>query len=79
MDEQNKISETIYESDKFIDMPISAQALYFHLALRADANGMINNPKSIMRAIGSAFWDFEILKAKGYVYDTEFGLQVILE
>ena len=26
-------------------MPLSSQALYFHLAMRADDDGFINNPK----------------------------------
>lgn len=35
----------IVDSDAFLDMPLSAQALYFHLNMRADDDGFIGNPK----------------------------------
>lgn len=40
-------AKTIIDSDAFLDMPLSSQALYFHLAMRADDDGFINNPKKI--------------------------------
>ena len=39
-------AKTIIDSDAFLDMPLSSQALYFHLAMRADDDGFINNPKN---------------------------------
>ena len=44
----------IVNSDAFLDMPLSAQALYFHLGMRADDDGFIGNPKSIQRQWRSA-------------------------
>ena len=32
----------ITSSDAFLDMPLSAQALYFHLCLSADDDGFVN-------------------------------------
>ena len=34
--ERRMFSKTIIDSDVFIDMPLSTQALYFHLSMRAD-------------------------------------------
>lgn len=58
----------IFEQDDFIDMPKTAQVLYFHLLLRSDADeSLINNPKAIMRMIGANEDDMRILLAKGFV------------
>ena len=35
MAERRMFAKTIIDSDAFLDMPASAQALYFHLAMRA--------------------------------------------
>ena len=45
-------AKTIIDSDAFLDMPLSSQALYFHLAMRADDDGFINNPKKLQRMVG---------------------------
>ena len=45
-------SKLIIDSDMFLDMPLSTQALYFHLSMRADDDGFVNNPKKIQRMIG---------------------------
>jgi hypothetical protein len=54
MAERRMFSKTIIDSDVFLDMPLSTQALYFHLSMRADDEGFINNPKKIMRMIGAS-------------------------
>lgn len=46
-------SKTIVDSDAFLDMPLSTQALYFHLSMRADDDGFLNNTKRIQRLIGA--------------------------
>ena len=53
MAERRMFAKTIIDSDAFLDMPLSTQALYFHLSMRADDEGFINNPKKIKRMIGS--------------------------
>ena len=35
----------IVDSDAFLDMPLSTQALYFHLNMRADDDGFCGKPK----------------------------------
>lgn len=77
MAERRMFSKTIIDSDAFIDMPLSTQALYFHLSMRADDEGFINNPKKIMRMIGANQNELEILLAKRYLLGFESGVIVI--
>lgn len=44
MADRRMFSKTIIDSDAFLDMPLSTQALYFHLSMRGDDDGFINNP-----------------------------------
>ena len=43
--DRRMFAKTIIDSDAFLDMPQSTQLLYFHLSMRADDDGFINNPK----------------------------------
>ena len=61
----------------FLDMPLSAQALYFHLSMRADDEGFTNNPKKIQRSINASDDDFKVLIAKQFVIPFESGVVVI--
>ena len=70
-------AKTIIDSDKFLDMPLSAQALYFHLSMRADDEGFISNPKKIMRMIGSDEDSMKLLIAKQFIIPFESGIVVI--
>jgi hypothetical protein len=68
---------TIIDSDAFTDMPLSTQALYFHLSMRADDDGFINNPKKIMRMIGASEDDFKLLVLKKFILPFDSGIVVI--
>ena len=70
-------AKTIIDSDAFLDMPLSTQALYFHLSMRADDEGFVNNPKKIQRMIGAADDDAKMLIAKNFVIPFESGVVVI--
>ena len=70
-------AKTIIDSDAFLDMPLSTQALYFHLSMRADDDGFINNPKKIVRMIGAADDDLKVLLAKRFLIPFESGIVVI--
>ena len=58
-------------------MPLTTQALYFHLSLRADDEGFVNNPKKIMRFIGCSEDDMRILLSKRFLLSFESGVIVI--
>ena len=77
MAERRMFAKTIIDSDAFLDMPLSAQALYFHLSMRADDDGFVNNPKRIQRTIGGSDDDFKILLAKNFIIAFESGVIVI--
>lgn len=51
MAERRMFAKTIIDSDAFIDMPLSSQALYFHLCMSAKDTGILNNAKSICRLL----------------------------
>lgn len=77
MAERRMFAKTIIDSDAFLDMPLSTQALYFHLSMRADDDGFINNPKRIQRVIGAADDDLKVLIAKNFIIPFETGIVVI--
>ena len=70
-------AKTIIDSDAFLDMPLTTQALYFHLSMRADDEGFINNPKKIQRIIGASDDDFKVLITKSFIIPFETGIVVI--
>ena len=70
-------TQKIIDSDAFLDMPLSTQALYFHLNMRADDDGFVNNPKRIQRTIGAAEDDLKVLITKRFVIGFESGVIVI--
>lgn len=77
MAERRMFAKTITESDAFLDMPLSAQALYFHLSMNADDDGFVNSPKKIQRMIGASDDDCKLLMLKKFVITFESGVIVI--
>lgn len=67
---------SVIDTDKFLEMPMSTQLLYFHLGMRADDEGFVDRPRSIMRLIGSNDDDLRILIAHDFV--TPFNDGVII-
>ena len=77
MAERRMFAKTIIDSDSFLDMPMSTQVLYFHLSMRADDDGFVNNPKRIQRMIGANDDDLKLLIAKNFIILFESGVIVI--
>ncbi len=77
MAERRMFAKTIIDSDAFLDMPLSAQALYFHLSMRADDDGFLNNAKKIMRTINANQNDYDLLIAKAFIIQFDDGICVI--
>ena len=77
MADRRMFAKTIIDSDAFLDMPQSTQLLYFHLAMRADDDGFINNPKSIARNVKCNEDDLKILAMKKFIIPFESGIVVI--
>lgn len=70
-------AKTIIDSDAFLDMPLSAQALYFHLGMRADDDGFVNSPKKIMRLVSCSDDDMKLLITKNFIIPFDSGIVVI--
>ena len=66
MAERRMFSKKIVDSARFIKMPVSSQALYFHMGVRADDDGVVEG-YNIMRMIGATEDDLKVLVAKGFV------------
>lgn len=77
MAERRMFAKTIIDSDLFLDMPLTTQLLYFHLSMRADDDGFINNPKRILRTVGCGDDDLKILITKNFIIPFESGIVVI--
>lgn len=77
MANRRMFSLDIVDTDKFLDMPISAQCLYFHLGMRADDDGFISSPKQIMRMTTCTQGDMRILIENGFIIPFESGIVVI--
>lgn len=77
MAEKRMFAKTIIDSDAFLDMSLSTQALYFHLSMRADDDGFVNNPKKIQRMIGAGDDELKMLIAKKFIIPFESGVCVI--
>lgn len=77
MGNHRMFSNTITDSDLFLEMSLSAQALYFHLGLHADDEGFVSSPKRIVRATGCNEDDLKLLIAKGFVICFDSGIIVI--
>ena len=77
MANRRMFSLDIIDSDAFLDMPNDAQNLYFHLAMRADDDGFVNNPKKIQKVIGASDDAVKILLAKKFILAFDSGVIVI--
>lgn len=77
MTQRRMFSRKITETDHFLEMPLSSQALYFHLNMGADDEGFIDKAKTIQRTIGASDDDMKLLIAKGFLIPFESGVVVI--
>ena len=58
-------------------MSASAQALYFHLGMRADDDGFVSSPRKIAKASNCGLDDLTLLAAKGFIIPFESGVVVV--
>lgn len=77
MADKRMFSKKVIDSDIFLDMPMSTQCLYFHLCMRADDDGFVDNPKKITRLVGGSEDDLKILLMKNFIIGFENGVIVI--
>lgn len=77
MAKKRMFSLSVIDTDAFLDLPLSAQALYFHLAMRADDDGFIDRPKRIVSEVGANMDDIRVLIAKRFLLVFDSGVIVI--
>ena len=77
MAKKRMFSIDIVGSDAFLDLPYSAQCLYFQLGMRADDDGFVGNPKTIQRIAGTKASDLELLVKKRFILQFPSGVVVI--
>lgn len=77
MAQRRMFSIQIIDTDAFMDMPLSAQALYFHLGMRADDDGFVSNARRIQKLVGAADDDLKLLILKRFVLTFDSGVIVL--
>ena len=77
MAQRRMFSQKVVETDRFLDMALTAQTLYFHLGMSADDDGFVGNPKSIKRMIGASDDDLKALVERGYLIIFDDGVVAI--
>lgn len=77
MANRRMFSLDVVDTDIFLDLPISSQALYFHLGMRADDDGFVSSPRRVTTMIGANQDDLKLLIAKGFIIALEEGVVVI--
>ena len=66
MANRRMFSIRLVQSARFLKMPLTSQALYFHLGLMADDDGIVE-AYSALKLVGCKEDDLRVLISKGYV------------
>lgn len=77
MANRRMFSLDIVDTDAFLSLSLSAQALYFHLGMRADDDGFVSSPYKIMRFIGANAIDLQNLIDRKFVLLMNDGIIII--
>ena len=77
MAQKRMFSLNVVDTDRFLEMPISARLLYYELGMRADDDGFVDNWKKIMLFAGLKEDDLKILITKQFIIPFESGVIVI--
>ena len=79
MKSKRMFSLDVVDTDSFLDMPVTSQALYFHLGMRADDDGFVSSPKKIIKTSGCNIDDLNVLISKGFLIPFSSGVVVITD
>ena len=77
MAKRRMLSISVVETDKFYALKSTAQALYLHLNLNADDDGVVDRVKGIMRDSRASAKNYQSLVDEGYIIDLGKGLALI--
>ena len=70
-------SMSVVDTDAFLDMPCSAQNLYFHIGMRSDDDGFCSNPMKIIKIVNASNDDLKLLIAKKFLLECNNGVVVV--
>ena len=76
MADRRMCQSAVVESDLFLDLPVGAQALYFHLGMHADDDGFVNGPRQIARKLRRPAKELQLLIDSGFLLNFD-GIVVI--
>ena len=77
MARRRMFSLELVSSDKFLTLPNSAQAFYFHLNMHADDEGFVSAPRSLGMLCGGTESDLDYLDQAGFIIRFESGVVLI--
>lgn len=77
MAEKRMFTKKVSDSDAFIEMPSTSQALYFHLNQGADDDGFNNQVQNAMFKAHASTDDLKLLMMKNFIIRFESGVIVI--
>ncbi len=77
MAERRMFAKSVVQSDAFLDLPLSAQALYFQIALSADDDGFTNSAKLMKRTTGASDNDIICLVESNFLIDFKNGVYAV--
>lgn len=76
MAERRMFHGAVVGSDAFLDLPVGAQALYFHIGMSADDDGFVNGPRQIARKLRRPPKELKLLVDNGFLLDFD-GVMVV--
>lgn len=74
MGSRRMFSKQIVCSDAFLDLPVTAQALYFQIAMEADDDGFTNNPRRLAKLCGASVEDIRKLVEARFLLSFPSGI-----
>ena len=77
MAERRMFAKNVVESDAFYDLSDAEQVLYLHLCMNADDDGIVDNPKAIVRGCGKSIDHLTKLVKKRFLLQLDNGLILI--
>ncbi len=77
MAQKRMFSLNVVDTDRFLEMPVSARLLYYELGMRADDDGFVDNWKKILTFTGLKEDDMKVLISKSFVIPFDSGIIVI--
>lgn len=69
MAQRRMFCKDITSSDSFTDLPLTAQALYLHVTMDADDDGLVSGARKIARSIGASLDNLQALLEAGFLLD----------